>query len=711
MRAIFAMHNTVPLVRAQQIAGVRIILHHSGSSFSVSRRSSLVLLACLPAALLAFAPLRVQAAAAAPIHLKAYRTLVRIASPRFSPDGTRIAFLTLKPDFVHDRYATTLRVVDTRGGAPEALVRGMRDLQMPRWSPDGRTLAFIAKVAKQKAEIYTIPASGGTPRCISDARNGVEQFAWSPDGKTIAFVTPDNPLVSAKDKRAHHDLFSIHDDDYQITHAPAPSHIWLLSVKDGAARQLTHGPTSVLENPPPFAGSITAPAWSADGKWLVFTRQIDADDSDTDQTTIAAVNVATGAVHAVTTHHTYEYTPAFAPQGDAIAYLYPHGPGPVSDMDVFVTSVTGGAERDVSADIDRDVYSEYAWLPDARGLVAVVNDHVGTKIFVQPLHGAAHALALGSLNPSLVAVSAQGALAFVADSATRAPELYLLRTLGSPPVALTSFNRAFADYAYPRSIEVTWHAPDGQLDDGILTYPNDYRAGQRYPLVVYSHGGPEAASTEHFDGGEIGPLRDLFAARGYLVFEPNYRGSDNLGNAHEHAIYRDPGVGPNSDVISGITMLEKQGIVDRARIAAVGHSYGGYMTTWLIAHQHFWRCAVVADGAVDWTQEYELAGDGNMAWVRASLGGSPWNPQSAALYRSGSPITYAGQITTPTLILSGTADITVPITESFALYHALASRHVPVRFIGIPGAHHMPQDPVHRELYYRAIYNWVVGRM
>ncbi|MHB1617762.1 MAG: prolyl oligopeptidase family serine peptidase, partial [Metallibacterium sp.] len=515
-------------------------------------------LACLPAALLAFALLCVQAAAA-PIHLKAYRSLVKFASPRFSPDGTRIAFLTIKPDFVHDRYATTLRVVDTRGGAPEALVRGMRDLQMPRWSPDGRTLAFIAKVAKQKAEIYTIPASGGTPRCISDARNGVEQFAWSPDGKTIAFVTPDNPRVSAKAKRAHHDLFSIHDDDYQITHAPAPSHIWLLSVKDGAARQLTHGPTSVLENPPPFAGSITAPAWSADGKWLVFTRQIDADDSDTDKTTIAAVNVATGAVHAVTAHHTYEYTPAFAPQGDAIAYLYPHGPGPVSDMDVFVTTIAGGHERDVSADIDRDVYSEYAWLPDARGLVAVVNDHVGTRIFVQPLHGAAHALALGSLNPSLVAVSAQGALAFVADSATRAPELYLLRALSSQPVALTSFNRAFSDYAYPRSIEVTWHAPDGQPDDGILTYPNDYRAGQRYPLVVYSHGGPEAASTEHFDGGEIGPLRDVFAARGYLVFEPNYRGSDNLGDAHEHAIYRDPGVGPNSDVISGITMLEKQG--------------------------------------------------------------------------------------------------------------------------------------------------------
>jgi Dipeptidyl aminopeptidases/acylaminoacyl-peptidases len=139
-----------------------------------------------------------------------------------------------------------------------------------------------------------------------------------------------------------------------------------------------------------------------------------------------------------------------------------------------------------------------------------------------------------------------------------------------------------------------------------------------------------------FDTNEIGPLRDLFAADGYLVFEPNYRGSDNLGNAHEHAIYRDPGNGPDSDVISGIRMVEKQGIVDESRIAAVGHSYGGYMTGWLISHQHFWRCAVVADGAVDWTEEYELSAAGNLAWTRDSLGGSPWDKGSAALYRNGS---------------------------------------------------------------------------
>ncbi len=659
------------------------------------------------AVLLALAPLAALAAAT-PIQLQDFRALVRIDSPRFSPDGRQIAFLTLRPDFVHDRYDATLRVTDTAGGESRILVQGMRDLKMPRWSPDGKTLAFTAKVDKRKAQIYTVPAAGGTPQELSDADHGIQQFSWSPDGQTIAYVTPDDSPISKQDWRTHHDLFTIHDDDYLIDKPPVPSHIWLLTVNSGKARQLTYGSTSVLETAPPFGGDISAPAWSADGQWIVYTQQANANDSDSDLTRIAAVNVATGAVHLVTGKSSYEYTPRFAPRGDMVAWLYPHGPGPVSDMDLLVGSVNGGTNYDISAGLDRNALAGFAWLPDGHSLVVMADDHAGSKLYVQPLSGQGHALDLGELNPLEVAVSSDGALAVVADNAIQAPELYLLRTLDSRPMRLTELNRDFAAYAWPRSVEVQWRAPDGQLNDGILTYPDNYLAGKRYPLVVYSHGGPEAASTEGFDTGEIGPLRELFAADGYLVFEPNYRGSDNLGNAHTHAIYRDPGAGPDSDVISGIQMLEQQGIVDESRIAAVGHSYGGYMTAWLISHQHFWRCAVVADGAVDWTEEYDLSAAGNLAWTRDSLGGGPWDKDSAALYRSGSPITYAGQITTPTLVLSGTDDTTVPITESFALYHALASRNVPVKFIGIPGAHHSPQDPVHRELYYQAIDQWVV---
>jgi len=670
----------------------------------------------VPSGLLSFVVMLSPAAAQAstgPIHLRDYRTLVRIESPAFSPDGSRIAFLTVRSDFVHDRYDAALRVMDASGRASRILVSGRRDLRMPRWSPDGHTVAFIAEAAGGKAQIFIISAAGGKPRQLGRAPRGVEQFAWSPDGRMIAFVTPDPSPLGAEDVRTHHDLFTIHDDDYLIDQPPVPSHVWLLSVKTGRARQLTRGAASVLEGPPPFAGGVSAPSWSADGRWIAYTQQANADDGRTDLTRIVAVSVATGEEHSLTQNTSYEYTPRFAPRGDTLAWLYPHGPGPVSVMDLFVASPGGGTATDVSAGLDRDVGADFAWLPDGSGLVGIADDGVRQALYVQPLDGDGHALDLGDLSALDVAVSSRGALAVVADGATRGPELYLLAgTDGhASPTRLTDLNRGLNAYTYARSVEVTWTAPDGQANDGILTYPEGYQAGRRYPLVVFSHGGPEAASSEDFDAGEIGPLRELFAADGYLVFEPNYRGSDNLGSAHEHAIFRDPGDGPDSDVISGLRTLEAQGIVDTTRIAAVGHSYGGYLTSWLIGHHHFWRCAVVADGVTDWTQEYELTGDGNLAWTSGSLGGSPWDSSSAALYRTGSPITYAGQITTPTLIVSGTADITVPITESFALYHALASRNVPVEFVGIPGAHHSPQDPVHRELYYRAIDEWVVRHL
>ena len=664
----------------------------------------------LPAAVLAVASCSA-AAAPEPIGLTDFRNLVNFGLPQFSPDGTQIAFLTFKSDFVNDSYDGTLRVIPTAGGEPRTLVEDIPDIDTPRWSPDGRSLAFIARVGARESQIYTIPAAGGTPTELSDAPNGVQQYAWSPDGSTIAYVTPDDSPLGDKDRRTHHDLFDIRDDDYLADKPAVPSHIWLLAVKTGKTRQLTRGTTSVLETPAPISGGPSIPSWSADGRWIVYSQQADANDSDSDRTTIVAVNVASGEERPLTSQKTYEYTPRFAPQGDGVAYLYLHGPGAISDVDLFVGSAEGGAARDVSADLDRNVLSSFAWLPDGSGVVVMADDHVASKLYIQPLHGPGHALNLGNLNALDVTSSAKGALAVVADGTTQAPELYVLRTPDSAPERLTSFNSGFAQYAYPKSVEVQWHAPDGQADDGILTYPNGYQHGKRYPLVVYTHGGPEAASTEDFDVLEIGPLRDLFAARGFLVFEPNYRGSDNLGNAHEHAIYRDPGAGPDSDVIAGIRMLQEKGIVDDSRIAAVGHSYGGYMTTWLISHQHFWRCAVVADGAVDWTEEYELSGAGNLAWARDSLGGSPWDKQSAELYRTGSPMTYAGDITTPTLIISGTDDPTVPITESFALYHALRSLGVPAKFVGIPGAHHMPQDPVHLELYFQAIDDWVAAQL
>jgi dipeptidyl aminopeptidase/acylaminoacyl peptidase len=640
-----------------------------------------------------------------PIDLSAFNALVAISAPRVSPNGREVAFLETKRDLASDKNETTLCLVSSAGGAVRVLTRPGTDLSDPRWSPSGSAIAYVDIGSNKRDQIFVVSSSGGTPHQITNAANGIEQYAWSPDGGRFVFVTPDDEPNAAAAKRGD-DLFQIHDDGYRIDKPAVPSHLWLISSRDGSARRLTAGSRSVLETAPPFVGTLSDPSWSPDGRYITFTQQADADNSDSDRTKVAIVDLRTGSVRAATTHLKYEYQPVFCPTSDALAYIYPHGPGPLSRMDVFVAKPSSTATRDVDASFDRDV-TEMAWLPGGRSSIVMADDGIGVGLWRISFSGVTKRLDLGGLNVEDFDVSRSGEIAAVLSNETMAPELYLVSQSGSAPHRLTWVNARFAQYAYGRAHELRWSTPDGMHDDGIVTYPVGCVPGRKYPLVVYLHGGPEASSSQIFGGGEIGRLRYGLSGRGYIVFEPNYRGSDNLGSAYEHAIYRDPGTGPGNDVMAGVTALENAGIVDTSRIAIVGHSYGGYMTTWLIGHEHIWRSATVADGMVDWRQEYDLSAAGNLAWTRDSLGGTPMDSSAAQLYVSGSPITYAPQITTPTLILSGTSDETVPITESFELYHALRDRGIPVTFIGLPGALHSPHKPVQVERYYATILKWV----
>src|SRR5574337_692338 len=163
------------------------------------------------------------------------------------------------------------------------------------------------------------------------------------------------------------------------------------------------------------------------------------------------------------------------------------------------------------------------------------------------------------------------------------------------PRRLTNLNGFVDKLALGRTDSIEWQGPDGFHEDGVLTYPVGYQEGQKYPLVLVIHGGPEAGSTVQF-----APLPQLLAAAGFIVFQPNYRGSTNLGDAYQHAIYRDTGEGPGKDVMAGLAAVEKLGMVDRSRIGVTGWSYGGYMTAWLTGHYpSTWKAAVAGAALTD----------------------------------------------------------------------------------------------------------------
>jgi dipeptidyl aminopeptidase/acylaminoacyl peptidase len=638
------------------------------------------------------------AASAAPVTLQSLHKFVHLSDVSISSDGKQIAFVRAVGDYQHDRFMRTLTVVSTSGGAIHSLVTAPDALSSLQWSPSNTEIAYLANGPRRIKQVFAIPAEGGAPRQITHAVKSVQQFSWNPKGTLIAYVTEDGPSDPVAAKR-HDDLWEVHDVGFLQKYDPRPSHIWLVSSQGGIARRLTRGSWSYLESAPPFVGSATDPSWSADGRTITFTMQANAYNSDSDQTSIAKVDVRTGKITKVDSRTTYEYEPRFAPEGQAVTYLYPHGPGPVSVLDVYVAD--GASNTDVTQTFDHDVTGVW-WLSTKRMLLAA-NDGVDRALYVLQLpSGTPRRVGLGRLNPVGVSTSSGGKIAIIASATDVPPEIYVMDSASGVPRTLTNLNASVASLDLGRSEEISWKASDGERNDGILTYPRGYQPGKKYPLVLRIHGGPEAASILAWQD-----LRQLFASRGYLVFEPNYRGSDNLGTAHEHAIFKDPGTGPGHDVMAGVEAIEKLGVVDTSREAVTGHSYGGYMTAWMIGHYHTWRSAVIGDGVFDWVEAYDLSATGNLAWTRDSLGGSPWIPANAQIYHDGSPITYVHDIKTPTRLISGTADDQAPMVGSFQLYHALADQGVPVSFVAIPNAFHFPRDPVHIEGYNRVTLEWV----
>jgi len=189
------------------------------------------------------------------------------------------------------------------------------------------------------------------------------------------------------------------------------------------------------------------------------------------------------------------------------------------------------------------------------------------------------------------------------------------------------------------------------------------------------------------------------------VFQPNYRGSDQWGSAYQRAIRNDAGDGPGRDVMAGVAEVKKRGFVDESRVAVSGWSYGGYMTTWLLGHYPGWRVAVSGAPVTDWVDQYNLS-DGNVG-MASSFGGSPWTDTFMEAYRAQSPITYAGKIRTPTLVMQNTGDYRVTVTQGFKLFHALKDNGVETKFIGYPIPGHNAQDPVRQRDVQRRWIEWI----
>jgi dipeptidyl aminopeptidase/acylaminoacyl peptidase len=634
---------------------------------------------------LSFAGTLVGAVPAQTISEDDYQRLVDVHSPAISPDGKHAAVVVSRILWNDDRRTSDLVLVDLANQTQQTLVHDRKGLSDPAFSPDGTQLAFLADEGtgdNAHSEIYVMRLDGGTAQAVTHIKAGVDQFAWRPDSRALVYAASDADPVRQGAERFR-DSFIFTTEPIVARKYPQPSHLFGLSLDDGKTTQLTSGPESVATGE-----AESKLSWSPDGKTIAFTLVPNAILNDQSYSRIALLDVATKSVRPLTGRSSWESDPMFSPDGTHIAYTCSIGDPQINLAEVCVTTPSGGVGTPVSAAIDRPV-QDAAWAHDSQSVLLAVPNRGYLALYRAPLAGAPAPINLGGLNissPLSGAVGPDGEVVFTGSSTKQPAELFA-HAAGGATAKLTDFNAALAQLDLASAQRITFPTSAGTQGDGVLYLPPGFRPERKYPMVVFIHGGPTSSSTLSFSF-----WAQVMAARGWLVLQPNYRGSDDLGLKYQRAVLYDPEDGPGKDIVAAIQAVSARGIVDESRIAVSGWSYGGIMTAWMISKYHIWRAAVSGASVDDWVADYGTADD-SLA-DEDLFHGSPFVGANAAEWRRASAISYVNDVTTPVLILSDVGDNRDSFATSSMYWRALHDNHKDATLRVWPVDGHFPSDPV-----------------
>jgi hypothetical protein len=406
-------------------------------------------------------------------------SMVSIADPQISPDGSSVAFVLSRANMSERRYDSEVASVDVKTREVSVFSSGLPGASLPRWSPSGKSIAFLATAARgkdEKSQIFVASKSGGTALQMTRVANGVQQFAWRPDGEAFAFVAPDDPPTKGQSNEVSRG-FEVGNDSFLATFVALPSHIWTISSTGGEPKRLTAGDWSVV---PGVAYQVLPPlSWNQDGSAIAFTRQATPHSGDSDKISVNIVDVRTRQVRPLTSRTVAEGYGMFSPDGSAIAYsYYRDGLFWTSVNDVFVAPATGGDGTNLSLSIDRDIQT-FCWTANSRSLVLAAMDQVRAGAWLVPMDGPPKPIELGDLNLDglfglQIVTGKKGELAFAASAAAKPTELYFMASTDSTPLQLTTLNEPIVKLPLGRSEVIKWRTSDGWDGNGILTLPPGY---------------------------------------------------------------------------------------------------------------------------------------------------------------------------------------------------------------------------------------------
>ena len=557
------------------------------------------------------------------------------------------------------------------------LTRGEKSASSPEFSPDGRYVYFSSG-RSGKPNLWRIPVDGGEAEMLTDWKGEIGRFHISPDGRWVAFAGMEPRADEEQAKKEKRDFRVIGQNPHN--HA-----LWIIPAEADAqgkraARQLGDIP-----------GHVQDFAWSPDSRFIAATHTPTPKADDWTKADISEVNVTTGAARPVAATAAAERDAFYSPDGRYLAYVRSTDPARWAGMDriVLLTRATGQT-RELAPTFDEQPVL-MGWLGDSSHLIFTEYRGFTRVVYSMPLDGPPQPIyqpEQGMLSPGHENASGT-AIGFERENWDQAPEAYILNLGASNPQQVSAANAGLPHLPMGETKRITWKAADGQDIDGLLTYPVGYQAFKKYPLILNIHGGPAGAFQDAFLGRwGIYPLA-TFAARGYAILRVNPRGSSGYGRIFRFANLNDWGGKDYQDLMSGVDHVIAMGVADPDRLAVMGWSYGGYMTSWVITHTHRFKAAVVGAGVTDL---WSFTGTSDIpSFLPDYFGGEPWTNFDG--YFNHSPMAFVKGVTTPTLILHGEADERVPTSQGYELYNALKRQGGTAEMVVYPRTPHGPREP------------------
>lgn len=642
-----------------------------------------------------------------------------VGDPRISPDGTRIVYVHARVNREQDSYDRDLWIAD--GDSPaRQLTAGTHDDDAPRWSPDGRRLAF-ASTRSGKRQLYVLEFPGGEPWQLTVDADGVGTFAWSPDGQRIAFTSrtalagdpgfeppkagdqdgdkaesPTKPDAHAKPPFVTEQLVYRFDGVPGYRSAKR-NQIWIVATDRGAkqpARRLTSGVFDAGE-----------PVWSSDGKRIYFSavRREDADyvAGDTEIFSVAADDGTT--IAALTRHRGPDDGPLPSPDGKWIAFTgYDETDPPLSSAvtNLYVTRADGSERRQLAADFDRNIGEvmlvdtaaprtagdRIAWSSDSRRLWFVAADRGQDHLYEVDLKSGDFApltrFRQGDLRE--FSVSRNGNFAVTFSSPTRPADIYSFALPAAADDTWQEVSRVGPSLApaggFSPYEEIWFDSFDGQAIQGWVIKPPGFEPAQRYPTVLYIHGGPHAM----YGTGFFHEFQFL-AQSGFVVLITNPRGSTGYGGKFANVIqYRYPG-DDYRDLMTGIDRLLERGYADGKRLGVAGGSGGGLLTSWTVGQTDRFAAAVAERAVTNW-HSFVGTSDLNYWFVTHWFRDLPW--RDSADYLARSPLTHVDKVTTPVLVIHNEQDYRTALDQGLQFYTALKMQKKPAKLAVFPDSSH-----------------------